>query len=93
MSFYKGEHIPYPGLLEQLPVAHMAWTHISMDFIEGLPKCKGNDVILVVVDRFTKCARFLALSHPFTVQDVITLSLTICSSYMGLLLLLSLTET
>jgi hypothetical protein len=69
----KAEHAPYPSLLEQLPVADMAWTHISMDFIEGLPKSSGKDVILVVVDRFTKYANFLALSHPFTVQDVITI--------------------
>jgi len=69
----KAEHTPYPGLLEQLPVADMAWTHISMDFIEGLPKSSGMDVISVVVDRFTKYAHFLALSHPFTVQDVVTI--------------------
>ena len=69
----KSEHIPYPGLLQQLPVADIAWTHISMDFVEGLPKTKGKDVILVVVDRFTKYAHFLALSHPFNVQDVVQL--------------------
>jgi len=69
----KAEHLPYPGLLEQLPVADMAWTHISMDFVEGLPKSNDKDVILVVVDRFTKYAHFLSLSHPFTVQDVINL--------------------
>ena len=27
----------------------------------------------MVVDRFTKYAHFLALSHPFTVQDVVTI--------------------
>jgi hypothetical protein len=69
----KAEHLPYPGLLEQLPVPDMAWTHISMDFVEGLPKSNDKDVILVVVDRFTKYAHFLSLSHPFTVQDVINL--------------------
>ena len=71
----KSEHNPYPGLLEQLPVPEMAWSHISMDFVEGLPKSNNKDVILVIVDRFTKYAHFLPLSHPFTVQYVITLFL------------------
>ena len=51
----------------------MAWTRISMDFIEGLPKSNGKDVILVVVDRFTKYSHFISLSHPYTVAGVITI--------------------
>jgi len=41
-----------------------------MDFIERLPKSFGKDVILVVVDRFSKFAHSAAFSHPFTAADV-----------------------
>ena len=85
----KAEHNPYPGLLGQLPIPDMAWTHISMDFVEGLPKSNNKDVILVIVDRFTKYAHFLPLSHPFTVQDVITLFLENIFKLHGISLLSS----
>ena len=41
-----------------------------MDFIIGLPKSKGRDVIMVVVDRLTKYEHFCALSHPFKSSNV-----------------------
>ena len=41
-----------------------------MDIIEGLPKSKGRDTILVVVDRLTKYAHFVALAHPFSAPQV-----------------------
>jgi hypothetical protein len=36
-----------------------------MDFIEGLPKSDGKEVIYMVVDRFNKYAYLLALSLPY----------------------------
>ncbi|KAL0329707.1 UNVERIFIED_CONTAM: Transposon Ty3-I Gag-Pol polyprotein [Sesamum radiatum] len=50
----KAERVPYPGLLQPLPVPHQAWSSVSMDFVEGLPKSEGRNCIMVVVDRFTK---------------------------------------
>ena len=49
-----------PGLLEPLPVPDGPWSSISMDFITGLPKSKGREVIMVIVDRWTKYGHFLA---------------------------------
>ena len=41
-----------------------------MDFVEGLPKSEGKELILVVVDRFNKYAHFMALSHPYSASGV-----------------------
>ena len=66
----KHEHCKPPGLLQPLRIPEGAWQDISMDFIEGLPKSNGYEVILVVVDRFTKYAHFIPLKHPFSAATV-----------------------
>lgn len=68
----KPEHCKSPGKLQPLPVPLQAWTTISLDFIEGLPKSEGYDTILVVVDKFSKFAKFISLSYPFTALQVAT---------------------
>jgi Integrase core domain/Integrase zinc binding domain len=66
----KPEHSHTPGLLQPLPIPEFPWSSLVMDFITGLPKSDGKDVIMVVVDKFTKFAHFIPLSHPYSAQDV-----------------------
>lgn len=63
---HKYDTTNYPGLLQPL-VPDGVWVNVSLDFIEGLPKSKGKDVILAVVDRFSKSGHFIAIAHPYTV--------------------------
>lgn len=43
---------------------------VTLDFIEGLPKSASFNCILVVVDKFSRYAHFLPLTHPFTAFQV-----------------------
>lgn len=54
LTFHKGEYKP-------LPVALRPWEHTSIDFMVALPKTqRGKEAIMVVVDRFSKLAHFIA---------------------------------
>jgi hypothetical protein len=59
-----------PGLLQSLPLPTQAWIVVSLDFIEWLPSSNRYNVIMVVVDKFTKYAHFIPLAHPFTAFQV-----------------------
>lgn len=53
------------------PWAHLG-RHITMDFLEGLSKSAGYDTFFVVVDRLSKCAHFIPLSHHFSAKSMAT---------------------
>lgn len=66
----KTENVVSPGLLQPLQIPTQVWSGIAMDFIEGLPRFEGKDIIMVVIDRLTKSCHFIPLCHPFIAQVV-----------------------
>jgi hypothetical protein len=38
----------------------------TMDFRDGVPKTRGYNCILLVVDKFSKYTHFIPISHPYT---------------------------
>lgn len=66
----KYEPIASPRLLQPLDIPEEVWKNVSMDFITGLPKSMHRDTIIVVVERLSKYAHFIPLTHPYTAVQV-----------------------
>lgn len=66
------KHKPF-GLLQPLPTPTKRWSAISMDFITDLPASRESTCILVVVDRLTKMAHFVACPSLSTAEELASL--------------------
>ncbi|GJP70002.1 hypothetical protein CLOP_g992 [Closterium sp. NIES-67] len=66
----KSSHQQAAGLLQPLDPPERPCQHATMDYVTGLPAGpSGNDAILVVVDRLTKMAHFIACQHKITSEQ------------------------
>ncbi|CCO34382.1 Retrotransposable element Tf2 155 kDa protein type 2 [Rhizoctonia solani AG-1 IB] len=61
--------------LKLLSVPAGPWEDVSYDFIVKLPKCRGNDSILVVVDCFSKMVHLIPCKETATAEDIAQLFL------------------
>jgi Reverse transcriptase (RNA-dependent DNA polymerase)/RNase H-like domain found in reverse transcriptase/Integrase zinc binding domain/Chromo (CHRromatin Organisation MOdifier) domain len=66
-------HRPY-GALSSFPIPSRPWQEITLDFITGLPpsrfRGKVYDSILVLVDRYTKMARYVPTTKEITAPEL-----------------------
>lgn len=72
----KPDRAKYSGLLQPLSVPEGAWQLVSLDFVEGLPSSQRMNVVLVVVDTFSKYAHFVPIAHPFTALSIAKVYMT-----------------
>ena len=70
--------------MEPLPITERPWESVTMDFIIGLPKSEDNDSIIVVVDRFSKYATFIATLTDCTAERTTRLFPNHVVKYWGL---------
>ena len=57
------------GYLQPLEIPINPFDHISLDFVTRLPLSHGKDAMLVVVDKLTKYAHFIATMAEVTMEE------------------------
>ncbi|GJP64175.1 hypothetical protein CLOP_g21191 [Closterium sp. NIES-67] len=70
----KSSHQQAAGLLQLLDLPERPWQHVTMDYVTGLPAGPtGNDAILMVIDRLTKMAHFIACQQKIRAEQTVQL--------------------
>ena len=72
---FKGSNVALPGKLQPLDISNMPWVDLSADFITDLPLFNGYDLILVVVDRFSKEVEYIPCNKIVTALEMAKLYL------------------
>jgi len=67
---YKNQSEAPVGKLMPNTILEKLWSCISADFITKLPLAQGYDVILVVCDRFSKMAYFIATTEKTSAEGL-----------------------
>ena len=60
---------PSPGLLHLLAIPSPPWASISMDFITNLLHVGGHDMVLVIIDQFSKMVHFVPCSKTISGEE------------------------
>lgn len=68
----KSQTISLAGLLQPLPIPDQLWEDVSMDFVDGFPKSNSHTTFMVIIDRLSKSAHLVQLSHSYTTAMVAT---------------------
>jgi len=72
------------GFLHPLEIPTYPFDHLSLDFITGLPSSNDKDAILVVVDKFTKYAHFIATTADVTAEESASLLFKCVIKFFGM---------
>ncbi|KAL0437391.1 UNVERIFIED_CONTAM: Transposon Tf2-11 polyprotein [Sesamum radiatum] len=80
----KTDHQKKAGLLQPLPIPTRPWESVSIDYISGLPKVGNLGSIIVMVDRLSKYATFIAASKHVTAEGTAHLFFKHIVKYWGL---------
>jgi len=67
---YKNRSEALAGKLMPNAVPEKPWSYISADFITKLPLAQGYDAILVVCDKFSKMAHFIATTERMSAEGL-----------------------
>ena len=60
------------------------WVSFLMDFVVGFPKVDGMNTVMVIVDRFSKCAIFVSTPAVCKAKVVTTLFYKYVVKYFGI---------